>query len=118
MKRYDLGECEQFGAKQFWNVPINERWSVWVSYNTAVAIVDHDNKEVFEGHYARGYSRTTSKQVGQAYSHFADGYRCVSKDGNIPKYLLDVFYFEYWDGLGDASHTVYAMRDAAKEGRI
>ena len=75
MRRYDLtGKVEQFGAKQFWNVKLNARFDVWVSYNTVVAIVDHLTHEVIEGKCARGFSRTTSKQVGQAYYTFARGY--------------------------------------------
>lgn len=78
MKRYDLAgsasACKQFGAKQFWVVKLNSRFDAWVSYNTLVAIVDHKTHEVIEGACARGFSRTTSKQVGQAYYEFARGY--------------------------------------------
>ena len=75
MKRYDLtGDCKQFGAKQFWVVKLNSRFDAWVSYNTVVAIVDHETRAVYEGECARGFSCTTSKQVGQAYSEFARGY--------------------------------------------
>ena len=75
MKRYDLaGQVRQFGAKQFWVVKLNSRFDVWVSYDTAVAIVDHLTHEVIEGAYARGFSRTTTKQVTQAYGEFARGY--------------------------------------------
>ena len=79
MKRYDLaGNCKQFGAKQFWVVKLNSRFDAWVSYDTLVAIVDHKTHEVIEGVCARGFSRTTSKQVGQAYYEFACGYHGVA----------------------------------------
>ena len=75
MKRYDLaGNCKQFGAKQFWVVELNARFDVWVSYNTVVAIVDHEFRYVYEGEYASGFSRTTTKQVHQAYGEYARSY--------------------------------------------
>lgn len=81
MKRYDLtGQVRQFAAKQFWVVKLNSRFDVWVSYNTAVAIVDHLTYEVIEGECARGFSCTTSKQVGQAYYEFARGYERIAYD--------------------------------------
>ena len=82
MKRYDLAgsasDCKQFGAKQFWVVKLNSRFDAWVSYNTVVAIVDNQSREVIEGECAKGFSRTTSKQVGQAYGEFAQGYSGVA----------------------------------------
>ena len=84
MKRYDLAggaqAAKQFGAKQFWVVKLNSRFDAWVSYNTVVAIVDHKTHEVIEGSKARGFSRTTSKQVGQAHFEFARGYDTATYD--------------------------------------
>lgn len=120
MKRYDLaGNCKQFGAKQFWVVTLNARFDVWVSYNTAVAIVDHKTHEVYEGKYARGFSRTTSKQVGQAYYEFAHGYvgfpyghpACEKFDNENGCFQINMWGDE-WGKYNAATAATYFLKEA------
>lgn len=120
MKRYDLaGKCKQFGSKQFWVVTLNDRFDVWVSYNTAVAIVDHKNREVYEGECARGFSRTTSKQVHQAYGEFARGYIGFAYDSIAHHEFVNehrCFQINYWGDewckYNAASAATYFLKEA------
>ena len=115
MKRYDLGKnAEQFGQKQFWVVRCG-RYHVWVSYNTAVAIVDNQTHEVILGKLARGFSRTTSKQVTQACYTFARGYDIINYNSvryweftNTHK-LNDEKWGVEWDKCDYAMRCVYEV---------
>lgn len=114
MKRYDIGNSEQFGAKQFWISHCTPRYDVWVSYNTAVAIVDHETMQVYEGECARGFSRTTTNQVGQAYS-MVRGYRGNAFCSAGYDYLMEKHpeltncWGTRWDKYNQAQFAVYAV---------
>lgn len=120
MKRYDLyggsKNAKQFGAKQFWVVNVNERYDLWVSYNTVVAVVDHENEIVICGRKARGYSCTTSKQVSQAYMKFAFGYYMAAYDSdyyhefNVENDCCTIYNWDdHWDDLNFAPTATYYL---------
>ena len=116
MKRYDLsGNVKQFGSKQFWVVSFNARYDAWVSYNTVVAIVDNVTHEVIQGYAARGFSRTTSKQVNQACYEFAYGYEVHAYDSaryhefNAEHGLNDETKWYDWDEYNIAATATYRL---------
>ena len=105
---------QQFGKKQFWVFKCN-RFDVWVSYNTAVAIVDNRNKWVYLGCCARGFSRTTTRQVSQALYTFAPHYMVFSCESDFRK-LFDECHPELtnawgdkWDEYNHATRTIYTV---------
>lgn len=119
MKRYDLaGEVLQFGSKQFWVCLLKNGFDLWVSYDTVVAIVDHNEKIVLEGAYARGFSCTTTKQVNQAYGVYTHGYYETYAydsdeyiDYSIKHKLNPADCYCPWDALNRAHLTSYRLAD-------
>ena len=56
----------QYGKKNAWFVyDESKNMGVFISYNTAVVAVDFRDNYIYLGKHARGYSRTTTKQVTQ-----------------------------------------------------
>ena len=112
MKRYDIPNAEQFGRKQFWVCKFDS-YDVWVSYNTAVAIVDKPANKVILGKCAYGFSRTTSKQVSQACYQLTNKAKICNVDS--PEYqeleeryprLTDV-WGNTWDKYNHGSRTAW-----------
>ena len=111
---------EQFGKKQFW-VYRHGRYDVWVSYSTAVAIVDNREKVVYLGKCARGFSRTTSKQVGQAFGVFAPHYHVCSAESReraeFDEKHPDLVnkWGDKWDDFQHASFAYWTVAEWAME---
>ena len=106
MTNYKSGAL--FDFKQFHNCQcgckrVNARFDILQSYWTDIAIVDNKTHEIYCGEYARGFSRTTSKQFGRMVGEWYFGYDIIERHSVANDEFMRVFEIpEYWDDYNKA----------------